>query len=101
MRTGTGGLSFLSAPGSFAQHLDQLVMDDLDDHLAGVTDLMTRPTALLLDRLDELARHFKRHVGLEQRHGAPRAWRYRRQPRTVRPGGLEVFRTFFLFPLGG
>ncbi len=51
-----------------AQHRHELVVDDLDDHLAG----RDRAQDLLADRLglhlvDEVAHHIERHVGLEQR----------------------------------
>ncbi len=55
--------------GLAAQQLDQLIIDDLDDHLAGrdaaqhlVAD---RP---VLDRSDEILDDRQRHVGFEQRH---------------------------------
>ncbi len=52
-----------------AEHGDQLVMDDLDDHLAG----RDRADHLLADRLlahlgDEILDHRQGDVGLEQRH---------------------------------
>jgi hypothetical protein len=70
IRIGAGGLSILSAPGSSSpQHVDKLVMDDLDDLLAGGDRFGDRCAGgLLLDRLDELARHGQRDVGLQQRH---------------------------------
>ena len=51
-----------------AKRLDEAVVDDLDDHLAGL-DRLDHGGA---DRLgagavDERAHHFERHVGLEQR----------------------------------
>ena len=51
-----------------AQHLDQRVVDDLDDHLARrhrLDDLAA--DRLFLDVLDERADHLEGHVGLDQR----------------------------------
>ena len=51
-----------------AQHLDQLVMDDLDDHLAGLDRLQhSGADGLGAHLVDERADHVERHVGLEQR----------------------------------
>ena len=51
-----------------AEHLDQLVMDDLDDHLAGLDRLQhRRADRLLADAVGEGAHHVERDVGLEQR----------------------------------
>ena len=51
-----------------AEHLDQLVMDDLDDHLAGLDRLHHGGAdGLLAHLVGEGAHHFQRHVGLEQR----------------------------------
>ena len=51
-----------------AEHLDQLVMDDLDDHLAGLDRLQHRGAdGLLAHLVGEGPHHFERHVGLEQR----------------------------------
>jgi hypothetical protein len=71
IRIGAGGLSILSAPGSSSpvRTCDQLVMDDLDDLLAGRDRFGDRLAGgLLLHRLDELARDGQRDVGLQQRH---------------------------------
>jgi hypothetical protein len=54
--------------GRVAQHLDQFVMDDLDDLLARrhrARDLGA--DGALAYRVDERLDHFERHVGLEQR----------------------------------
>jgi hypothetical protein len=52
-----------------AQHLDQLVVDDLDDLLArGDRAQHIVPDGLFGDRVDEAARDRQRHVGLEQRN---------------------------------
>ena len=51
-----------------AQHLDQLVMDDLDDHLAGLDRLQhLGADGLLAHLVGEGAHDVQRHVGLEQR----------------------------------
>jgi hypothetical protein len=52
-----------------AQHLDQLVVDDLDDHLAGRDRLQvtSAPTAFRAPCIGEGAHDFERHVRLEQR----------------------------------
>ena len=52
-----------------SQHLDQVVMDDLDYHLAR----RYRANHILADRLlahrgDEVAHHRQRDIGLQQRH---------------------------------
>ena len=52
-----------------AEHLDQLVVDDLDHHLTGRDRAQhfaaDRPLA---DPVDEILDHRERHVGLEQRN---------------------------------
>ena len=53
--------------GLAAEHLDQRVVDDLDDHLARrdrADDVLA--DGLLGDLVDEIARHRQRDVGLEQ-----------------------------------
>jgi hypothetical protein len=46
----------------------KLIMDDLDDLLAGRDRFRhSRPRGLLLHRLDELARDRERNVGLQER----------------------------------
>jgi hypothetical protein len=51
-----------------AEHLDQLVMDDLNDHLAGLDRLQHGGAdGLLAHLVGEAAHDLKRHVGLEQR----------------------------------
>jgi hypothetical protein len=68
------------------QDVLKLVMDDLDDLLAGRDRFRDRRAGgLLLDRLDELARHGQRDVGLRAAPRAPRAWRCARHPRSARP----------------
>ena len=50
-----------------AEHLDQLIMDDLDDHLPrrdAFDDLLTH--GAFLHRVDEVAHDRQRHIGLEQ-----------------------------------
>src|SRR5688572_16955178 len=52
-----------------AKHADQLVVDDLDERLAGIEaarDLLTK--GAVADSLDERLRNGQRDVGLEQRH---------------------------------
>ena len=65
--TGAGALrSIGDALG--AQHVDQLVMDDLDDHLAGLDRLQHRGAdGLGAHLVGEGAHDVERHVGLEQR----------------------------------
>ena len=55
--------------GVRAEHRDQLVVHDLDHHLAGRDRLDARsaPTAFALHRVGERAHHVERHVGFEQR----------------------------------
>ena len=67
MTTGAGALrSIGDALG--AEHLDQLVMDDLDDHLAGLDRLEDLGAdGLFAHLVGEGAHDFERHVGLEQR----------------------------------
>ncbi len=67
MTTGAGALrSIVDALG--AEHLDQLVMDDLDDHLAGLDRLQDLGAdGLVAHVVGEGADDFERHVGLEQR----------------------------------
>ena len=51
-----------------AQHLDQLVMDDLDDHLAGLDRLQDfGADSFLTNTIGEGADDFERNVGFEQR----------------------------------
>ena len=53
--------------GRGAQHAHELVVDDLDHHLAGLDrlhDLLA--DGLGLHRLDEVLDHVERHVGFEQ-----------------------------------
>ena len=65
--TGAGALrSIVDAFG--AEHLDQLVMDDLDDHLAGLDRLQHGGAdGLFAHAVGEGAHHVERDVGLEQR----------------------------------
>ena len=67
MTTAGGVTSTFELGGFGAEHLDERVVDDLDDLLAR----SDRAQNLLADRLlgrlvDELAHHRQRHVGLEQ-----------------------------------
>ena len=51
-----------------AERLDQRIVDDLDDHLAGLDRLDHRGADRLgAGAVDERAHDFERHVGLEQR----------------------------------
>ena len=51
-----------------AEHLDKLVMDDLDDHLAGLDRLQHRGAdGLLADLVGERSHDLERHVGLDER----------------------------------
>ena len=70
-----------------AQHVDQFVMDDLDDHLAGLDRLQH----LGADRLGanlvgEGTHDVERDVGFDAAHGAPRATPPRHRPPTARRG---------------
>ena len=66
---GTGGAALRSIDWpSDAERLDQLVVHDLDDHLAGRHRLdELGADRLLLHLLGEGARHVERDVGFEQR----------------------------------
>ena len=82
-----------------AQRLDQLVVDDLHDHLAG-RDRLDHLDAdgALLDLVGEAARHVERDVGLEQRaaHLAQRridvGFRQRAAPRQPVENAVQLFR---------
>ena len=72
--TATGGGAFRSMPLvlaprlAAAEHLDEMVVDDLDDHLRRrhrAQHLLTE--RLLADRGDKVPDHRQRHIGLEQR----------------------------------
>ena len=67
--TTTGAGAFRSMADAFgAQHVDQFVMDDLDDHLAGLDRLQNLGANRLGAYLvGEGAHDIERHVGLEQR----------------------------------
>ncbi len=86
-RNGSGGAE-IDRPGVGAERVHQLVVHDLHDHLAGRHRLDdVDADRALPDVVDEGARHFERHVGLEQRaaHLAHRlvdvAFRQRAAPR--------------------
>src|SRR5690606_11013532 len=50
------------------QHVDQFVMDDLDDHLAGLDGLQNRRAhSLLTNPIRKGANHLERNVSLYQR----------------------------------
>jgi hypothetical protein len=67
MTTGAGALRSIDyALG--AKHFDKFVMDDLDDHLAGLDRLQDGGAdGLLAHLVGEGAHDFQRHVGFEQR----------------------------------
>ena len=68
MITAGGLTSRLSSAVSDAEHLDQGVVDDLDDHLARRDRAQHfRADRLFGDLVDEIARDRQRDVGLEQR----------------------------------
>ena len=51
-----------------AEHFDEMVVDDLDDHLRRRHRAQyLLPKRLLADRGDKVPDHGKRHIGLEQR----------------------------------
>jgi hypothetical protein len=80
-----------------AEHVDQLVMDDLDDHLS-LDRLQHRGiNGLLTHLVGEGTHHFQRHVGLEQRaaHFAQcgRDIRLRQRAAAVRPFRMEPRRS--------
>ena len=97
----TGGAALRSIGWrSRAQRLDQLVVHDLDDHLAG-RDRLDHLDAdgLLLYLVDEGARHVERDVGFQQRaaHLAHRridvGFRQRAAPRQAIENAGQVFPT--------
>ena len=82
--TGAGALRSIGSP-RVPSDVDQLVVNDLHDHLARrhrFDDLDRRRLALHL--VDEGAHHVERDVGFEQGDGALRATPHRRPPRSAR-----------------
>jgi hypothetical protein len=85
--------------GAGAQGLDQLVMDDFHDHLAGRDRLdHFNPDRALFDLIGKAARDIERHVGLEQRapdlaeRGLDIGFRQRAAPGQPVEDAIEPFR---------
>ena len=65
---GAGGVQVQRHRALAAQRLDQRVVDDLDDHLAGRDGVQhLRADRALAHLGDEVLDHLQRHVGIEQR----------------------------------